>query len=120
VKNAHGSGDTAAALISRTHSMGSSASVEMRKGRATDCSAAFEVRYGSARASLEAHRPGAVTKEDVQGLVLAGWSACHGFATLALTANLSEHLHADTATLAAQVVRGIITLGELAQRASDG
>jgi len=82
--------------------------------------AAFEVLYDSAKASLEAHRPGAVTEEDVQGLVLAGWSACHGFATLALTANLSEYFHTDTATLAAQVVRGIITLGELAQRASDG
>jgi hypothetical protein len=52
-------------------------------------------------------------------VMLAGWSACHGFTTRALTANLSEHLHADTATLAAQIVRGIITLGELAQRASD-
>jgi AcrR family transcriptional regulator len=82
--------------------------------------AAFEVLYGSARASLEAYRPGAVTKEDVQGLVLAGWSASHGFATLALTANLSEHLDTDPAALAAQVVRGIITMGELAQRASDG
>lgn len=83
-------------------------------------SAAFDVLYGSARESLEAYRPGAVTEEDVQGLVLAGWSASHGFATLALTANLSEHLDADTATLAAQVMRGIITMGELAQRASEG
>lgn len=81
--------------------------------------AAFEVLYGSARASLEAYRPGAVTEEDIQGLVLAGWSASHGFATLALTANLSEHLAGDTATLSAQVVRGIITMGELALRASD-
>jgi hypothetical protein len=52
--------------------------------------------------------------------VLAGWSASHGFATLALTANLSEYLDADIAALAAQVVRGVITMGELAQRASDG
>jgi AcrR family transcriptional regulator len=83
-------------------------------------SAAFDALYRSAKASLEAYRPDAVTKEDVQALVLAGWSASHGFATLALTANLSEHLHTDTATLAAQVVRGIITLGDLAQRASSG
>ncbi|WP_156689403.1 TetR/AcrR family transcriptional regulator [Mycobacterium sp. Marseille-P9652] len=82
--------------------------------------AAFEVLYGSARESLEALRPGAVTEEDVQGLVLAGWSASHGFATLALTANLSEHLDTDTATLAVRVVRGIVTMGELAQRASGG
>jgi AcrR family transcriptional regulator len=82
--------------------------------------AAFEVLNNSARASLEALRPGAVTNEDVRGLVLAGWSASHGFATLALTANLSEHLDTDTAALAAQVVRGIITMGELAQRAESG
>lgn len=81
-------------------------------------SAAFGVLYDSASASLEAQRPGAVTKEDVQGLVLAGWSASHGFATLALTANLTDYLGTDTAALAAQVVRGIITMGELAQRAS--
>jgi AcrR family transcriptional regulator len=79
--------------------------------------AAFDVLYGSARASLEAYHPGAVTNDDVQGLVLAGWSASHGFATLALTANLSEHLDGDTAALASQVVRGFITMGELAQRA---
>ncbi|MFL0177638.1 TetR/AcrR family transcriptional regulator [Mycobacterium sp. SMC-13] len=78
--------------------------------------AAFEVMYGSARASLEAHRRGTVTDEDVEGLVLAGWSASHGFATLALTANLSEHLAADQATLGAQVLRGIITMGELTRR----
>jgi AcrR family transcriptional regulator len=89
-------------------------------GLVTARTAAFDVLYGSARASLEAHRPGVITKEDVQGLVLAGWSASHGFATLALTANLSEQLDTDTATLAAQVMRGIITMGELAQRAADG
>jgi AcrR family transcriptional regulator len=81
--------------------------------------AAFEVLYGSARASLEAYRPGAVTNDDVQGLVLAGWSASHGFATLALTANLSEHLDGDTSALASQVVRGFITMGELARRAES-
>jgi AcrR family transcriptional regulator len=82
--------------------------------------AAFDVLYGSAKASLEALRPGAVTDDDVRGLVLAGWSASHGFATLALTANLSEYLDSDTAALATQVVRGIITMGELAQRAVPG
>ncbi|BDE14331.1 TetR family transcriptional regulator [Mycobacterium sp. 20KCMC460] len=80
--------------------------------------AAFGVLYGTARASLEAYRPGAVTEEDVRGLVLAGWSASHGFATLALTANLSEHLETDAFALAAQVVRGIVIMGQLAQQAS--
>ncbi|MCB0929098.1 MAG: TetR/AcrR family transcriptional regulator [Mycobacterium sp.] len=82
--------------------------------------AAFAVMYGSARVSLEAHRPGAVTDEDVEGLVLAGWSVSHGFATLALTANLAEHLTADQATLTAQVLRGIITMGDLTRRAESG
>lgn len=75
--------------------------------------------YGSARASLEALRPGAVADEEVQGLVLAGWSAAHGFATLALNANLAEHLNADPVSLATQIVRGTITMGALAQRVSD-
>ncbi|OBJ52377.1 TetR/AcrR family transcriptional regulator [Mycobacterium sp. 1423905.2] len=88
---------------------------ELRTAKA----AAFEVLYGSARASLEARRPGMVTKEEVEGLVLAGWSASHGFATLALTANLTEHLGTDSTVLAAQVIRGIITMGELAQQASQ-
>lgn len=82
--------------------------------------AAFEVMYGSARASLEARRGGTVTDEDVEGLVLAGWSASHGFATLALTANLSEHLTAEQATLTEQVLSGIITMGELTLRAKSG
>jgi AcrR family transcriptional regulator len=81
--------------------------------------AAFNVMYGSARASLHAYKPGEVTDEDVQGLALAGWAASHGFATLALTANLSEHLDTDTAVLASQIVRGYITMGELAQRAVE-
>jgi hypothetical protein len=51
---------------------------------------------------------------------LAGWSASRGFATLALTANLSEHFAADRATLTAQVLRGIITMGDLARRAEPG
>jgi AcrR family transcriptional regulator len=79
--------------------------------------AAFEVLHGSAKASIEAYHPGSVANEEVQGLVLAGWSASHGFATLALTANLSEHLDGDTGALAAQVVRGFITMGELAKHA---
>jgi AcrR family transcriptional regulator len=82
--------------------------------------AAFDILYGSARASLVAHRSGTVTDEDVRGLVLAGWSLSHGFATLVLTANLSEQLDTETAVLATQFVRGIITMGELAQQADPG
>jgi Tetracyclin repressor-like, C-terminal domain len=80
--------------------------------------AAFDVLYGSARASLEAHRSGTVTDGDVRGLVLAGWSLSHGFATLAATANLSEQLDTDTEVLAAQILRGVITMGELARAAT--
>jgi AcrR family transcriptional regulator len=79
--------------------------------------AAFNVLYGSARASLVAHRSGAVTDEEVRNLVLAGWSISHGFATLALTANLSEQIDSDTEVLAAQILRGVITMGELAGEA---
>ncbi|KAA0020216.1 TetR/AcrR family transcriptional regulator [Antrihabitans cavernicola] len=79
--------------------------------------AAFDVLYGSARVSLMAHRSGSVSDDDVRGVVLAGWSASHGFATLALTANLSDHLDTDTAALSTQVLRGIVTMGEMAQRA---
>lgn len=89
------------------------------QGLAKARAAAFAVLYRSARASLEALRSGAVTDEDVQGLVLAGWSAAHGFATLALNGNLAEHLKTDPTSLATQVVRGAITMGELAQRVSD-
>jgi hypothetical protein len=81
--------------------------------------AAFDVLYGSARASLEAHRSGTVTDEDVSGLVIAGWSISHGFATLALTANLADQLNTDTAALAAQITNGVITMGELASAATN-
>ncbi|TDK95359.1 TetR/AcrR family transcriptional regulator [Mycobacterium paragordonae] len=81
--------------------------------------AAFGVLYGSARASLEAHRGGPVSDDEVRGLVLAGWSTSHGFATLALTANLSEQLEAGSDALAALIVRGTVTMGELAQSAES-
>lgn len=82
---------------------------------------AFDILYDTARASLIAHRSEPVTDDDVRGLVMAGWSLSHGFATLALTANLSEQLDTDTAELVAQIARGVTTLGEMTQRqvASD-
>lgn len=80
--------------------------------------AAFEILHGTARASLTSHRPGPVADDDVRGLALAGWSLSHGFATLALTANISEEAAADPAALAAQIAQGVITLGELAKQES--
>lgn len=78
--------------------------------------AAFDIMYGSARASLEAHRSGNVSDEDVLDLVLVGWSLSHGIATLSLTANLPGLRDADPDATAAQVARGVVTLSELVQR----
>jgi AcrR family transcriptional regulator len=78
--------------------------------------AAFDVLYGTARDSLTSHRSGPVTDDDVRGLAMAGWSLSHGFATLALTANISERLDADTSALVAQITQGVIALGELAKQ----
>jgi hypothetical protein len=75
--------------------------------------AAFAVLYGSARATLTAQRSEAVSDDDVRGLVMAGWSASHGFATLALNGSLSEQFGTDAAALAPQIASGIVTLGEL-------
>jgi AcrR family transcriptional regulator len=81
--------------------------------------AAFDILYGSARTSLTSHRSGPVSDDDVRGLAMAGWSLAHGFATLALTANISEQLNADTAALTAQIARGIIAMGELVEQRLD-
>jgi AcrR family transcriptional regulator len=78
--------------------------------------AAFDVLYGTARTNLTSHRAGPVTDDDVRGLALAGWSLSHGFAALALTANIPEQQDADPAALAAQIARGVIALGELAKQ----
>ena len=77
--------------------------------------AAFDILYGTARSSLSSHRSGPVSDDEVRGLAMAGWSLSHGFATLALTANIAEQLDADTSALAAQIIQGVITLGELAK-----
>lgn len=75
--------------------------------------AAFDVLYGTARASLQAQRKAEVSDDDVLGLVMAGWSMAHGFATLVLNANLPDRLRADPAATAGLVLQGVITLGEL-------
>jgi len=78
--------------------------------------AAFDILYDTARTSLASHRSEPVTDEEVRGLALAGWSLSHGFATLALTANISEQIDANAAALAAQIAHGVIALGELAKQ----
>lgn len=82
--------------------------------------AAFEVLYGSARAGLAAHGAGAVDDDEVRGLALAGWSLAHGFATLALTANLPENLDTDPAALTDLLTRGVVALGELVRPRGGG
>lgn len=78
--------------------------------------AAFDILYGTARSSLTSHRSAPVSDDEVRALAIAGWSLSHGFATLALTANIPELRDVDPAALAAQITQGVITLGELAQR----
>jgi len=79
-------------------------------------SAAFDILHDSARASLTSRRRKPATDDDVRGLAMAGWSLAHGFATLALTANISEQFDSDTTALAALMARGVITMGELVEK----
>jgi AcrR family transcriptional regulator len=55
---------------------------------------------------------------DVASLTLAGWSLCHGLATLALTGNLQERLPTSPADITAHVTQGLIALGHVAEQAS--
>jgi AcrR family transcriptional regulator len=73
--------------------------------------AAFQVLYGSARELVSAG-----PDEDVTGLVIAGWSMSHGFATLWLNANLNDRLGADPGDIAERIRDGLITLGRFAER----
>ncbi|HEX4361069.1 MAG TPA: TetR-like C-terminal domain-containing protein [Pseudonocardia sp.] len=73
--------------------------------------AAFDILYRSARTSA-----GADPDRDLTGLVVAGWSLAHGFATLWRTANLQDRLGANPETFARQLAQGVVTLGELANR----
>jgi AcrR family transcriptional regulator len=73
--------------------------------------AAFDVLYGSAQSAL-----GGRADDDVDGLVLAGWSASHGFATLWLHANLQHRVGDDPARLPALIADGLVELGKLAAR----
>lgn len=73
--------------------------------------AAFAILYGSARTSLNAP-----PEDDITGVVVAGWSLSHGFATLLRTGNLHGRIGDDPAQLATQIAEGVVRLGELAGR----
>ncbi|WP_329062763.1 TetR/AcrR family transcriptional regulator [Amycolatopsis sp. NBC_01480] len=76
---------------------------------------AFQILYGSA-ADLDGLPPGA----DVTGLVLAGWSLAHGFATLWLNGNLKDRTGPAPADVADQLRDGVIRLGRaLEQQRGD-
>jgi AcrR family transcriptional regulator len=76
--------------------------------------AAFAILYGSARTSVAAS-----PDQDVAGVVIAGWSMSHGFASLWRTGNLRGRIGDDPTDVARQIAEGIITLGELASRHLD-
>jgi len=76
--------------------------------------AAFAVLEGSA-AELAEHWD----IDDVAGLVLAGWSMCHGLATLLLAGNLDGRISGDIEEVTAHLSRGLIGLGRVsAERAA--
>jgi AcrR family transcriptional regulator len=54
--------------------------------------------------------------DDVAGLVTAGWSLCHGLATLLLAGNLAGRLPTDTASITAHLRNGLVALGRVAER----
>ncbi|MFL6156964.1 MAG: TetR/AcrR family transcriptional regulator [Marmoricola sp.] len=72
--------------------------------------AAFDVLEGSA-ADLASHWG----IDDVPGLVLAGWSLCHGLATLTLAGNLEGRVSPDLGGLSAQLERGLAALGRVVE-----
>jgi AcrR family transcriptional regulator len=76
---------------------------------------AFQILYGSA-----ANLHGLPPEADVTGVVLAGWSLSHGFATLWLNGNLDDRLGPNPDTIADQLRDGIIRLGHaLEQQRGD-
>jgi AcrR family transcriptional regulator len=54
--------------------------------------------------------------DDVQGLVVAGWSLSHGLATLLLTGNLHDRLPPDSIDITARLTSGLIALGRVAEQ----
>lgn len=51
--------------------------------------------------------------EDVEGMVLAGWSLAHGLATLILAGNLEDRFATDPRQITAHLERGLIALGQV-------
>lgn len=77
--------------------------------------AAFAILYDTAAAAMPTD-----SAADISGLVIAGWSASHGFATLWLNSNLRDKIGPDPATFAASLASGFVTLGEIARRQLGG
>jgi AcrR family transcriptional regulator len=76
--------------------------------------AAFDTLRGSARALV-----GVGSADDVTGLVIAGWSLAHGFATLWLNADLADRLGTDPVGFAPMLRRGLVSLGEAVRRQAE-
>ena len=51
---------------------------------------------------------------DAAGLTIAGWSLCHGLATLLLTGNLADRLPHDGTQITQLLTDGLISLGHVA------
>lgn len=58
--------------------------------------------------------------DDVEGLVLAGWSMCHGLATLLLAGNLEGRVAGDMAEISARLGRGLSALGRVVDARAAG
>jgi AcrR family transcriptional regulator len=52
--------------------------------------------------------------DDAAGITIAGWSLCHGLATLILAGNLTDRVPPDPAELTAMLTSGLIELGRVA------
>lgn len=57
--------------------------------------------------------------EDVDGLVLAGWSLAHGLATLILAGNLDDRLPRDFDAVTRLLSNGLVGLGYVAGRRAE-
>jgi AcrR family transcriptional regulator len=53
---------------------------------------------------------------DIEGLTVAGWSMCHGLATLLLAGNLTDRIPPDPSELTAMLASGLISLGHVASK----
>jgi hypothetical protein len=51
--------------------------------------------------------------EDVDRLIVTGWSPAHGLATLILTGNLADRVAPDPAAIAQHLTNGLIALAQV-------